>query len=102
MSPDDQDQAQAITRLRAILKPGDTLHGIQRHRSRSGKSRSLSLVAPIAGELVDLDAPAACALSLSLDRKHGGIRTDLCGRDVVSNLSRVLFSDGDALTFRRL
>lgn len=102
--PYTTDQSASLAELRTILKPGDTVAGLQRHRSRSGKSRSISLVVPVAGELLDLDEHAARILGQSLDRAHGGIRTEDCGRDLVYNLSCALFPSegGGALRFRRL
>lgn len=67
-------KSQALARLREILRPGDTVHCVGRHTSRSGASRSVSLFVQIAGDLVPLDDLAALALGLQLDRKHAGIR----------------------------
>lgn len=67
-------QAQALAKLREILKPGDTVHCVSRHTSRSGASRSVSLFVQVAGELLELDVLASPALGHQLDRKHGGIR----------------------------
>lgn len=99
-----EQTAAALAYLRAWLKPGDTLLGIRRHRSRSGRSKSITLATIIKGELVDLDPQVCRALTLPFDRKHGGIRTDACGSELVSHLSRVLFPDagGNALRFRRI
>lgn len=68
-------QSEALARLREILRPGDTVSTIRRHTSRSGASCSVSLFAAFHDELQSLDHLAAPALALSLDRKHGGIRT---------------------------
>lgn len=67
-------QTEAVAKLRGILKPGDTLHCIQRHTSRSGASCSVSLFVHLCGELLELDVLVAPALGLQLDRKHAGIR----------------------------
>jgi hypothetical protein len=68
-------QAQALAKLREILRPGDTVHCVRRHTSRSGASRSVSLFVSIGGDLVELDTLAAPALAHQLDKKHGGIRS---------------------------
>jgi hypothetical protein len=91
-------QPEAVARLREILKPGDTVHCVKRHTSRSGASRSVSLFVSIAGELVELDMLAAVALGQPLDRKHGGLRVYTVnggvfvdpGASLVSLLSNVL------------
>lgn len=63
-----------LAKLRDVLPPGATVFCVQRHTSRSGASRSVSLFAQVAGGLEELDALVAPALGLQLDRKHGGIR----------------------------
>lgn len=92
------DQAAALAKLRGILKPGDTVHAVMRHTSRSGASRSVSLFGP---DLTPLDELAAPALGEQLDRKHGGIRTYApdAGESLTQALSAVL---GIPLQHRRL
>ena len=41
-----QERQDAIERLRSMLAPGDSVYTILRHVSRSGMSRSISLVIP--------------------------------------------------------
>lgn len=97
-----EDTARALERLRQWLKPGDVVHGIQRHRSRSGKSRSISFVVPFDGQLIELDPDICRALGQSFDQQHGGVRLDEGGGELINHLSRVLFPDGGALKFRRI
>jgi hypothetical protein len=93
-----QDRDEAIERLRELLKPGDTVHTILRHVSRSGMMRVIDLV--ICGE----DGPrsiawvAARACGNKLDHDRDGIRIGGCGMDMgfalVYGLSRTLFPNG--------
>lgn len=91
----------AIARLRELLRPGDTVQTILRHRSRSGMSRSISPV--VNGEDVSYLVAPACGLSF--DRKHGGVRMGGCGMDVgfalVYDLSRRLWPDGHGCSGER-
>ena len=89
------EQAEAIEHLREILKPGDTVHTILRHVSRSGMSRSISCI------ILDKDGPHEIdwlvrrALDMKFDRTNGGLKVGGCGMDMgfslVYNLSRMLF-----------
>lgn len=89
---------QSLAALREQLKPGDTISTIVRHRSRSGRSRSISLLIPDGdGSLCDIDGMAARALGLPFDRKHGGVRVSDCdGRQLVFDLSFALFAGDEA------
>lgn len=92
------EQAEAIERLRAELKPGDTLRTILRHVSASGMSRSISVVKVSDGETWDLSYLVAHALGRRIDQRHDGVICGGCGMDmgfeVVYALSRALFPDG--------
>ena len=85
---------QAIAKLREVLKPGDTVQTILRHKSRSGMLRSVSPV--VQGE--DISYLVAPACGLPFDRKHGGVRMGGCGMDMsfalVYDLSHVLWPEG--------
>lgn len=90
------EQEQAIEHLRDILKPGDTVHTILRHVSRSGMSRSISCVVTGRGnEPYEIDWLVRKALDMKFDRVHSGLKIGGCGMDmgyaIVYNLSRVLF-----------
>lgn len=104
------EQQEAIERLRSWIKPGDTLFTILRHRSASGMSRVIDVVA-VRGTRKKPDVSAygyniALALGWGFDRKREGIRVGGCGMDmgfhVVYELSSVLFADGYKLTQRWL
>ncbi len=98
----DADRADAIETLRVWLKPGDVVHTILRHCSRSGMSRSISLIANVDGNAFDITFWVARALADRIDSKHGGIKVGGCGMDmgfhVVYSLGRVLFPDGFKLS----
>lgn len=93
-----QEVSEALETLRELLKPGQTVHTISRHTSRSGMSRSISLVLMEGGGPMELDYWAARVLGDSIDQRHGGIRIGGCGMDMgfalVYNLSSRLFPDG--------
>lgn len=85
---------EAINVLRDDLKPGDTINCILRHVSRSGMSRSISL---LKGDH-DITYFAALAMGDKIDQKHGGIKIGGCGMDMgfalVYNLGYCLFPEG--------
>ena len=80
--------------LEERIKPGDTINTILRHVSRSGMSRSISL---LKGD-EDITYFAAALMGDKIDSKHGGIKIGGCGMDMgfalVYNLSATLFPDG--------
>jgi hypothetical protein len=92
------EKAEARAKLLELLKPGDEVKTILRHRSRSGMMRSISVI--IKGE--DYTWAAARALGDSFNEKTGGIRVSGCGMDMgfnlVYNLSRTLYPDGFTCT----
>lgn len=94
----DEEKSQSLAKLREWLPPGATVQTILRHCSRSGMSRSISLVAQVGGELIDLDYHAARAMGDSIDNRHGGLRVSGCGMDMgfhlVYNLSATLYPEG--------
>jgi hypothetical protein len=89
-----QERAEAIERLREMLPPGSVVSTIARHVSRSGMSRSISLV--INDE--DISWLAARAMDDRIDRNNGGIKIAGAGMDMgfalVYNLSATLYPDG--------
>lgn len=92
-------QAEAIARLRELVKPGDTLHTISRHVSRSGMRRVIDLKLIRAdGEVLHLGYNAALALGWSHDERHEGVKVSGGGMDMgfhlVYALGRTLFPDG--------
>jgi hypothetical protein len=91
----EREKQEACDRLREIVKPGQTVYCILRHRSASGMFRRVSLYAMQGGEMRWLDGYAARALGLSLKRDVDGLPAPGCGLDVghelVYNLSMALF-----------
>ena len=92
------EQEAALAKLREILKPGDEIHTVLRHCSRSGMSRSISLIIARDGAPEDITYWAARALGDRIDQRRGGIVVGGCGMDMgfhlVYSLSRRLFPDG--------
>ena len=89
---------QAKQHLRELLKPGQTIYTILRHRSSSGMSRSISLVINTKDGIQSLDYWIAQAQGESTDQKNGGIKVSGCGMDMgfhlVYNLGRMLWPNG--------
>lgn len=92
---------EALARLREWLKPGDTVHTVLRHVSRSGMQREISLLHTSCenGEPVtrDLTYNASRALGERIG-KRDGIVMGGCGMDMgfalVYSLSSELFPEG--------
>ena len=81
--------------LRSILKPGDTVHTILRHVSRSGMMREISVIGP-SNEDITWDVMHVGGYRRS--DKSGGLRVSGCGMDmgfhVVYNLGYALWPNG--------
>lgn len=96
------DQAEAVERLRELLKPGDTVYTILRSCSRSGMSRHISLVvhSEYNGKptMFDISWLVARAGDYRLNRDDGGLVVSGCGMDMgfdlVYNLGRDLWPNG--------
>ena len=90
----DAARNNAIQTLRDQIKPGTTLRTILRHTSRSGMSRSISVVHD--GE--DITYLVARALGDNIDQRHDGIKVPGAGMDIgfrlVYSLSQTLFPLG--------
>jgi hypothetical protein len=98
------DREEATERLRALLKPGDTVTGIVRTVARSGMSRTIDFYA---GSELGQYLTGYMAKALDLGRTpDGAVRVHGCGMDMifatVYDLSRTLFQDGYALKNRSL
>lgn len=95
MTSKERVQREAIRKLRAILKPGNTVYTILRHVSKSGMSRRISLVTFKNNQPYFLDYWASKALDWRLHHDKEGIVTTGCGMDMgfhlVYTLSRVIF-----------
>lgn len=94
-----QEQAEAISRLQDELKPGDTLYTKVEHVSRSGMMRVISVyVIGEDREPWDISWLVARAIGLKVHQRYGGVTVGGCGMDmgfaVVYNLSRTLFPTG--------
>jgi hypothetical protein len=92
------EKAEAIERLRGMLKPGDTVYTILRHVSRSGMSRSISVVVVQDGVPFDVSWAVAKAGLGRFDRDRDGVKVTGCGMDMgfhlVYNLAWTLYPDG--------
>ena len=92
------EQAEALEQLRGLFPPGNTVHTILRHVSRSGMSRAISVVVTEDGEPRDVSWLVARAGLGKFDRQHDGVKIGGCGMDMgfalVYDLSRTLNPDG--------
>lgn len=92
------EQREAVDQLREMLPVGSTVHTIARHVSRSGMSRSISLVVCEDGQPWDISWLVARATGQKIDRDRGGIKIGGAGMDMgfalVYNLARTLYPDG--------
>lgn len=91
----DQEKAEAIAQLRKWLKPGDTVHTILDHVSRSGMSRDIRVVILRDGEALHPNHSVAKALGYSRASHGDGMRVGGCGMDmgfhIVHSLGYALF-----------
>lgn len=94
----EQEKEFCLSKLKELLKPGDTVYTVLRHVSSSGMNRSISLLIGGNKNIVDISYYAAQLVGSKLDDKHGGIKIGGRGMDMgfalVYNLSRALFPDG--------
>jgi hypothetical protein len=93
------NKADSAKYLKGLLKPGDTVHTILRHVSRSGMFRRVSLIYNIE----DITWEVARLMEEPIKQRGGyvqdaGIGTPGCGMDMgfhlVLTMSRILFPDG--------
>jgi len=93
------EREEALVRLREIVKPGDTVHCILRHVSRSGMSRSISLIVGGDKDPFDFSYLLPCLDLGSIDQKNGGVKIGGCGMDMgfalVNALSYTLYGEYD-------
>lgn len=91
-----------LAELRAMFPPNTAVPMILRHVSRSGMTRTISVLDP--DSLRDVSYLVARALGYSVDRDRGGLRVGGCGMDmgfhVAYSLARVLYGapNGPAYT----
>lgn len=96
------ERAEAIERLREWVKPGDTVYVILRHVSKSGMSRTLSLVVVDRETGHDLhisrSVALACGIPYTEHHGNGALKIGGCGFDAGSEavylLGRALWPDG--------
>lgn len=87
--------ADATAQLRKWLKPGDTVHTILDHVSRSGMSRDIRVVILRDGEALHPNHSVAVVLGYPRASKGDGLRVGGCGMDmgfhIVHSLGYALF-----------
>ena len=93
------EQAEALSTLRKMLKPGDTVYTITRHVSASGMRRRIScFVANTKKEITCIDWYIDKAELYKRHKREEGLVVGGCGMDmhfkVVYDLSSVLFPKG--------
>lgn len=92
------EKRRAMEYLHEHLLPGDTVYTILRHVSRSGMSRSISVLMIDHGRIVDISPDIALVCGFRLDNCHGGAKVGGCGMDMgfhlVYSLSHALFPTG--------
>ena len=98
MTTKQTDRDEAISELRARLKPGQEILCVLRHVSRSGMQRVIDLKVIEGGEMRGLGWSAARAVGYQYDTKRDGAILNGCGMDMgfefVYNLGRALWPDG--------
>jgi hypothetical protein len=92
------EREKAITDLRELLKPGDTIWTVLRHVSRSGMSRAIDCYLLHDGDRDWLSYRIAKACGIPFSDKRDALTVGGCGMDMgfhtVYTLSRVLFPNG--------
>jgi hypothetical protein len=91
------EKAEAMSRLRKLLKPGATVYTVLRHVSASGMSRRIDLYCFHKNQPVYLSGYAGRVLDMRR-HKDGGLVVGGCGMDmgfhVVYELGRTLYPKG--------
>jgi len=90
-------QAEAFANLRKWLKPGDTVHTILDHVSRSGMSRNIRVVILRDGEALHPNYAVSVLLGYSRAKHGDGMVVGGCGMDmgfsIVHSLGYALFGE---------
>lgn len=93
-----ENQEKARVRLLGLIKPGDTIHTVLRHVSRSGMSRRIDLYKLDGTDAIYLTASVADLLGYRCKTFDNGLTVNGCGMDmgfaVVYDLSYTLFPNG--------
>jgi len=92
---EERERQDAITRLRIILQPDDTVYTILKHVSSSGMLRAIAVIVTKNNEPLDISWLVARALGWKLHRKYDGVKVSGCGMDMgfhlVYSLSSTLY-----------
>jgi hypothetical protein len=95
-------RAEAIERLRQLLRPGDTIYTSLEHVSASGMSRRISLYVIRENEPIDITGNVGRACDYRRNDRDGGLIVGGAGMDmgfaVVYALGRTLWPAGDGAT----
>lgn len=99
------EQQEAITRLKEIIQPGDTIYTIVKQVARSGMSRRMNLYLIRDNQPIWLTRRVAVALDMGFHDESDTLIVRGCGMDMgfstVYDLSRTLFDgNGYALNQR--
>ena len=90
--------AESLEYLHEALKPGDMIHTIVTHVSRSGMSRSIRTLIIKDSSHRDISYLVARALDERMDEHNGGIKVSGCGMDMgfetVYRLGYALYPEG--------
>ena len=85
-----EEKAEAIERLKEIIKDGDTVYTILRSVSRSGMSRKIGLFVIVKNEPRFISYNVAKALELPMNANYDGVRIDGAGMDMGWHLVSLL------------
>lgn len=92
------ERNEALEHLRDMLKPGDKIHTVLRHVSKSGMSRSIDMYLIRDNSPIYLTGYAAMVLQGTIDKTNRGLKTTGVGMDMgfamVYDLSYRLYPDG--------
>jgi hypothetical protein len=91
MTKKQKERDEARARLLEMVKPGDTVHTVLRHVSRSGMSRSISaIIYDEEGNNYNIDYLVSQLLDCPCDGKNGGVKMGGCGLDMGFALVHIL------------
>lgn len=91
---------EALSYLKKILNPEDTIYGIIKHVAKSGMSRSISFIYICEDRKpLFLDGVISNLFGYKLDLNNGGLKISGCGMDmifkVVYDISEMIFEGQD-------
>lgn len=91
------ERAEAVARLRKLLRPGSEVYTVIKHVARSGMSRQIALMVVRKKEIWDISGFVATALGWRWVDSNA-VQVSGCGMDmafhIVYELGRVLFPEG--------